>query len=327
VNSHLTDDHLQNLNQQNNLSINVNDTSGYFTKHNISRIYTDNPYLYTPSFNTGLIDSGYYENHEDFNNFKSMNTSINDDHGTGVFSLSFGSNLNEELGTLGIVNAFTFLSKSSRLETDQEYIEIADARIIGSSYTLYLSTSYRTLKHDLSVAEERVHVNKFSALRTEIIDHPNNLYVFSAGNEKVDPKWMNGAIHYTVNSSNEVVLDRLDNVIVVGAMGYDEILHYYSDFGESVDVATISGVYAAKEVVDGISTYYERTDNTDYGVRQFASQNDSGDFDGTSASQPITAGMAALLLSVDPSMTGAELKNALLSDYTTETVERRWTGS
>ena len=30
VNSHLTEDYLQNLNEDNSLSININDTSGYF---------------------------------------------------------------------------------------------------------------------------------------------------------------------------------------------------------------------------------------------------------------------------------------------------------
>lgn len=115
VNSHLTDDYLQNLNEDTNLSININQSSGYFTKHHITEVYTDNPYLYAPNFTTAVSDSGFYENHEDINNFiDGLITPVEDTHGTAVLNLSFGGNLDNGLGTLSLVNAFTKVNVSAR---------------------------------------------------------------------------------------------------------------------------------------------------------------------------------------------------------------------
>lgn len=333
VNSHLTDNYLQNLNESNSLSINQNDTSGYFTKHGISQVYSDNPYLYTPSFTTGILDNGYYNNHEDMHSFLNILTTTNEDHGTGLLSLSFGSKLDNNLGTLGIVNTYTDLQSSSNFRDNLDQFDTIELnRIISSSYVLYPNTSIHgnEVGSIYNSIEELSHINEFADLREEIKNNPNNLYIFGAGNSGTLAKWNNGAIHYEIikneDGNPEINPDELDNVIVVGAMGYDNILHYYSDFGESVDVATISGIYAAKEVVDGISTYYETSNGVDYGIRQTPNDKNNGDFHGTSAAQPITAGMAALLLSMDPSLTGAELKKLLLHDQLTDTVTSRYTG-
>lgn len=339
VNSYITDNYLQNLNEDNSLSINQNNTSGYFIKHSISQVYSDNPYLYTPSFTTGILDNGFYDNHEDMHRFLNMLTAENKAHGTSLLSLSFGSKLDNTLGTLGIVNSFSSLQNKPRLLTITDQIDTINTnKIISSSYDLYPNTSIKGkgIGATYTVAEEVLHVEAFVDLRKEIKLNPNNLYVFAAGNSGTHAKWNNGAIHYKVvknsNGIDVIKRDEIKNVIVVGAMGYDDVLHYYSDFGESVDVATISGVYASKSVINGVSSYTETVAGAngivpDYGVRRIPTDENNGDFHGSSAAQPITAGIAALLLSMDPSLTGAQLKKFLLHEQLTSKVNTRYTGT
>ncbi|MCP4523754.1 MAG: S8 family serine peptidase [Candidatus Gracilibacteria bacterium] len=326
VSTYLTSDYLDSINENNSLSIEEGNSSGYFQKHNIGELYKDNLYLYTPYFTTAVIDSGFYKDHEDIFNFINITTTREGSHGTGLLSLSFGSILNNNLGTLSLTNSFSNLELASNSAMDEKIENVNSSRIISSSVLLSKDTAYATLAEALTIEQEVEHISSFQLLRDEIELNPNNLYVFAAGNSHINAKWDNGAIHYKVNDTGDAVFDPLENVIVVGAMGYDDILHYYSDFGESVDVATISGVYAAKEVVDGVSTYYETSDDVDYGVRRTPDDSDNGDFHGTSAAQPITAGMAALLLSMDPSLTGAEIKDVLLHEQLTSKVTHRYTG-
>ena len=334
VNSHLTDNYLQNLNEDNFLSINSNDTSGYFSKHGISQVYSDNPYLYTPSFTTGILDNGFYDNHEDMHSFINILTTKEREHGTQLLSLNFGSQLNNNFGTLGIVNTFSDLQSRTDFSDNLDQFDTLELnRIISSSYDLYDNTSIKGngIGATYTDAEALLHVQAFAELRSEIEANSNNLYVFAAGNSGTHAKWNNGAIHY-IQQGEEISYAPLDNVIVVGAMGYDDVLHYYSDFGESVDVATISGVYAAKSVINGVSSYTETVAGAngivpDYGVRRIPTDENNGDFHGSSAAQPITAGIAALLLSMDPSLTGAQLKKFLLHEQLTSKVNTRYTGT
>ena len=331
------------------MGINAFESAGYFTNHLIRNVIENNPNLYTPNFKVGVTDSGLIEQQPDlhkFVNIGALNPNTDSAHGTAVFGISFGSQPENQIGTLGITNSFTnFISYPENeepaisFELTFDWLNEQESRIINGSIALRPQTSHHALAHPLTKAEEIAHVKDHEALRRKFKLNPQKLYIFAAGNSASYAKWNNGAIHYVVNSTgDDIVLDKLDNVIVVAAMGYDNNLHYYSDFGESIDVATTSGVYAPA-AFEGRLQYY---DGLKYGMGRFNNDLGSGgfkietedyhlkidlpNFDGTSAASPITAGMASLLLSMDPSMSGAELKDALIDKVSSVPVYHRWTG-
>ena len=111
VNSHLTDDYLQNLNENTSLSTTENNTSGYFSKHKISQVYTDNPYLYTPDFEVGILDKGFYTNHEDIHRYGSASNNHEDKrrHGSAA-----SSGKSEQRKSTSKASAQEFVLKTNR---------------------------------------------------------------------------------------------------------------------------------------------------------------------------------------------------------------------
>lgn len=102
-----------------------------------------------------------------------------------------------------------------------------------------------------------------------------------------------------------------DQVIAVAATRYDEARAWYSNFGAQVDVAAPGGDTALDQNVDGYAdgvmqnTFNPDTKNRNDFAYWF--------FQGTSMATPHVAGLAALLLSQDASMTPSDVKNRLQS--------------
>lgn len=117
------------------------------------------------------------------------------------------------------------------------------------------------------------------------------IIVFSSGNT-------GGCVNYPASNPN---------VISVGAIDNRGVLYDYSSRGPELDLVAPSGLS-----LGGV------------GVRTLDRMNQAGDvpgnyrpnFDGTSASCPVVSGVAALVLSVNPTLTQLEVRNILLQTAT-----------
>jgi subtilisin family serine protease len=120
-----------------------------------------------------------------------------------------------------------------------------------------------------------------------IASHPGTLYVVAAGNDGTDNDY---APHYPCN-------DPETNVLCVGASDADDLPAYFSNYGAaSVDLFAPG--------VDIVSDY----------PRGLASSFTTGyeDLSGTSMATPHAAGVAALVASLHPTWSGAQIKQRLM---------------
>ena len=322
--------------EEKNLGTEEHEGAGYFSYHYIRNVLEDNPALYTPPFTAGVIDRGFYQNHEDFDNFLlNLNPGSKDYHGTATYGSSFGSIPGNKKGTLAISKPYTILKDASLRPYYNNFKILAsfNVRIINASVFHYIEGE-NNIEGGNNIDSLIDLIKLYKPFRDEIKSNPDILYIFSAGNDGLDAIHGNGILHYTYSEpENKIVYNELTNVIIVGAIGYDNNLHYYSNFGKSVDIATISGIFAPMSINGfNLSTYH---DTVKYGIHRFqydVSGNligggiDGGNFSGTSASAPIASGMASLLLAMDPSMSGEELKNALIGEYPNNLSDKRWNG-
>ena len=291
-------------------------------------------------------------------------TPINkDSHGTGSVSVSFGSEINNQFGTHGVSNTkilYTDRTNDHIKDYKNLFLKSPNIRIITQSTTLEYCSSFRAqsaanykgtiplhlaskqfaintcklTEGDIFSDSDRVaHIKELQKLREFFISKPNTLFVLSAGNLSRDASSMNGGIHYTYTAAKDgkdesLTFKPLNNVLVVGAMGYDDKLHIYSNYGESVDIAVISGVIAA-HCADTNGSYYYSDDtedgygiykqNSDFGLPEIVPCNPEGHgngnnaYNGTSASAPIAAGIASIMLGLDNALSPNEVKKLLVN--------------
>jgi serine protease len=95
------------------------------------------------------------------------------------------------------------------------------------------------------------------------------------------------------------------NVICVGATGYDGTITGYSNYGSPLDVMAPGGDLTRDRNQDGyydgvLSTYAKANGSPDYNFMQ-----------GTSMATPHVAGLAALMLGVNPSLTASQVEHLL----------------
>ncbi len=135
----------------------------------------------------------------------------------------------------------------------------------------------------------------------------------AAANDFVDAKNSAGAMHYRfddASSNSKPELDKLDNLLVVGAFLKSGNLASYSNYGESVDIAAPTEFKAASQVSALIfHEYYEATSGN-YGNSW------SGGFSGTSAAAPVVTGVASLIFSKYPSFSAKKIKQILVNSAT-----------
>ncbi len=328
-----------------NFKIQTNEGNEYLNYHNILETLRLNPYLYNPNFEIGVMDSGIYSNHEDFHTFYSgflggEQTSIPEHyHGNMVSSLFGHSQITNNLGIHGIVNAKVNFINRGRFLYDEVYEKFLKGlknkpKVVNISYTQHYCSSYRiyelisqteTFSEDdieylnscdlttESVYSENAtqnHIRNFQDIRLEIQNNQDTLFVIAAGNRGVDASWEEGALYYNVDELGDISTtpEKLDNVLIVGDITNEGILKSYSNYGNTLDIVAMGTAYAASEVVidsDGsVASIYD-TKN------------------GTSFSAPIVAGMASVLFSMDSALSPADVKSLLLQSL--RTTDTRYT--
>ncbi len=102
----------------------------------------------------------------------------------------------------------------------------------------------------------------------------------------------------------------VSSVVAVGAFGNDGIKSSYSNAGTDLDISAPSNDISSQGFLTGAGV--RTTDRM--GSPGYASGNYTTSFGGTSAACPVVAGVAALVVSVDQSLTSTQVKNIL---YTT----------
>ncbi|MBN1975541.1 MAG: S8 family serine peptidase [Sedimentisphaerales bacterium] len=241
-----------------------------------------------------VIDTGVDLSHEDLSsnlvsgwNFVSNNNDPNDTygHGTPCAGLAAAESNNNQ----GVAGVAWNCKIMPLLISDTSYIDVADAadaidyaRVNGANV---LSCSWGGGSPDQDLTDAISEAKEAGCI-----------LVFASGNDS------SSSVSYPAS---------LSFVIAVGATDADDELWDYSNYGTALDVVAPSGDY------DGMSgtTILWTTDITGSGGMNYGSTS-LGDaagnymkwFSGTSAAAPQVTGLAALILSVDDSLTPDEVK-------------------
>ncbi len=235
----------------------------------------------SPSVSVGICDTGIRTTHEDFQ----------------LHRLE-GYNAVDRLwenqgGNIGAVHPHGTMTTGCAAANGNNGVGIAGVgwnlshRMLRVSNSSSGSSSSSTLQHAARTAVENG--NKVASVSYSGVDSSSNLttatYIRSLGGLLV---WAAG------NDGRNLTFGNRDNddLIVVGATDINDNKASFSAYGQFVDL-----------VAPGVSVY-----TTDSG-----SNNDYAYVSGTSFSTPLTAGLAALIWSADPSLTPSEVEAILKS--------------
>lgn len=224
------------------------------------------------------------------------------DNGAGISGINWSSKL--VLGHWGKDSLKALLSKSGVVTVNNSW------SIPGHIPTTFDASNIASLeeRNALALAASRPY-------RKLAVNNVDKLLVWSAGNGigngsgnnnvyGVDGRLHSPALHFT-NSGN---LQKQENVMFVAVVGNDNRLPFYSNYGNSIDIAAPTSYKTLKSN----SQYYTDSQYGD-GTSAFA---------GTSSGAAIVTGVASLVYSIYPDFTGEEVKNILINSATEFVTER-----
>ncbi|MCR5555463.1 MAG: S8 family serine peptidase [Bacteroidales bacterium] len=244
-----------------------------------------------------LLDQGIELNHPDLTNIYSLSfdtengygpSIVRGPHGTACAGI-IGANTNNNIGIAGIASNCPIMSISNSLTPSPDSrMKRADginyAWINGASV---ISNSWR------SPIQYPVIDDAISNAVTYGRNGNGCVVVFSSGND------YDSAVSYPA---------KLDNVIAVGSINPSGFRVNYSNYGSALDLVAPGVNISTTDLQgnDGYNSIYSILD--DYTNTAFTKF-----FDGTSAAAPHVSGVAALMLSVNPDLTGQQVQDILES--------------
>ena len=257
-----------------------------------------------------VLDDGVDPNHEDFDGCVLEGYTVNNPQGKGYPQNANGNNpkshgtacagiiaaKDNSIGIQGIASGVKILpvnitpgyavGNSSGFAVNSE---IANAITWASERADILSCSF-----ECSMSDDAI-INAIDSARTYGRDGKGCIVVFSSGNDYP-------------NKSNVAFPARIDGVIAVGAVHKDGSIWNYSQRGPSLDLVAPSG---NKTIGLGDVVTTDRM-----GAWGFDSGNYVSTFGGTSAACPQVAGVAALMLSANPTLTETQVRTILQNTAT-----------
>ena len=228
----------------------------------------------------GIFEDGIQSNHPDLR-VVSGNTSGYSNHGTHVGGI-IGAISNNEMGIAGVAQVnIALLNRSTFVESLTWAID-NDIRIVNASF--YYGTLF---------GYSPANVNHVAAIQNYGLF--GGIFIVASGNDGVDNDIdTHGKVQFPAGYANPLNFPQLTNIISVGASRSTGYKWIDSNYGKnSVHLfAPGEGIYSTLQG----STY--------------------GEMSGTSMAAPHVAGVAALLLSINPNLTVVQLKEAILESVT-----------
>ena len=243
-----------------------------------------------------VLDHGVESNHPDLTNMYSLSfdtengtspSIVRGNHGTACAGI-IGANANNNNGVAGIAPNCPIMSISNSLAgTPDSRMKRADGiNFAWNNGASVISNSWRS-SVQYAVIDDAIN-NAAMYGRND----KGCVIVFASGND------YNSTVSYPA---------RLDNVIAVGSINSSGIRADFSNYGTALDLVA-PGVNISTTDRQGNNGYNTYSSTNDYTNRDYTKN-----FSGTSAACPLVAGIAALVLSVNPNLTGRQVRDIIES--------------
>ncbi len=290
--------------------------------------YYTNPKLgiTTSSVKIGVIDLNFYEGYKDELNFfkqpwnNPAKLDYDESHGTSVAGI-IAANFNNKEGMSGIcpkTELYGFNVSPSKGRGGTEISNIEDDNwtdVMKDKYALALMIGNNVKVINISIGYGTPGLAK-GCLGTVSIDHMLNkllnmgydfVIINSAGNETIDA--INNHYYTQIDKNSPVY----DHIIIVGAISHKKDGGDYEKF----KMNPIDGNVSLEYEFASFSNYGNRVDIVAPGEHIVTTDIINGvyneDFGGTSGAAPQVAGVAGLVYSVNPNLTGDQVKEIIIN--------------